>query len=1200
MSSFPFPDFPSELVDRVDDSNQQSPTSLGDSLLNHIDSASPPLHNIHTPAESVLSIHYQSSNPSELENGDESYFNGIEFNARGGNAPSFLGDDLGDYLFDTPGTIAVPYTTPEPLFHDIKTYPISPDHTPSIDTSPPRHPAITVAQRALRGNVDVSESFIGVGLISPCQLKNYSLAAELPSFNGFAVADTATQLTPETTSSGDSLGNTSHGGLSREEGRTYTAMPMAGQNPDVTVSQWDRDDGASGEDPAVSAGVGLSSQTPASSGVSLSVARNQQGAWVDNTATGLGGIDPSSRLATEVTTSVNEDAEARKVAAQNKVVSTWLDSAENESPDASSSSPHQPKLQIEGVSDRDISLGDQTQNVQQPGRTYYTEGNGPPNATDYEIMLNRHTWEDAPMRLPITQDSRRRQPESSQAAIERFERMYLDNVSVVSRAATWGTRRRSLPSVADMEGITSGNFLKKLSLSGRGRHRPSIFGGLRTLVKMPSTNQQLKRSRTGQDDDKASTIEAARWSNYSFGEGRRDSKTLVPPSQTQSTSKNKQHVSSIDTALVSVGSRAASIGTTHARSGSVSRPHTGSVSLSPPLTSPKSPLLKVSNSILRPRSKSEQSEATRENAQPNLVRMLMLTGGPPVANLATGGTSYALQPSAPFPTSGRSHPAPMRINTSLAAVSDPDDEDDKDDDGLEDGDVKTESDGLIYKIAPDLNGFRELVLALNPALTNTNSYLADRIAYQQIQRYKSLLSNKVKHLGCVSARNYPSGSLCIEQGGGSVLLDSKGDLVAPDQLSTAYDASDIGDLTSPLDGAVSPESFPRHIPMPPTSTLPAEFECQLCFQNKRFQKPSDWTKHVHEDVQPFTCTWDRCREPKMFKRKADWVRHENEGHRHLEWWTCDVEECRHTCYRRDNFLQHLVREHKFVEPKNKTKAAIKKAGATDPTWKRVEQCHTETRDRPQDEPCKFCGKTFPTWKKLTVHLAKHMEHISLPILKLVDMKELDADTLISPVQEPPVRTFASPLVAFLGADDARRGMVPDVPTNLVSIPQAPADSFRHTQAGPTGTYIPVSTPDTNAYAYPAVTQAPSQGQYYYGQPRFVTSAGISMPMQSLDVATMNGTAVPAQLAGTAPYYGHSHLPVTTSGYHGPSRQFISDSPDMNAAFYSGHSAADANALGLQASLSSGQIGFESGIDPLGGSASPYSHSPHQGQGQFYR
>lgn len=146
--------------------------------------------------------------------------------------------------------------------------------------------------------------------------------------------------------------------------------------------------------------------------------------------------------------------------------------------------------------------------------------------------------------------------------------------------------------------------------------------------------------------------------------------------------------------------------------------------------------------------------------------------------------------------------------------------------------------------------------------------------------------------------------------------------------------------------------------MPPTHKFPAEFECQLCFKAKRYQKPSDWTKHVHEDVQLFTCTHDKCKEPKSFKRKAAWVLHENERHRHLEWWICQVEDCSHPCYRKDMFLQHLIREHNFPEPKQKTKAAIKKALLTEPAWIMIEKCQHETMNRPQDDLANSVGSSF--------------------------------------------------------------------------------------------------------------------------------------------------------------------------------------------------------------------------------------------------
>jgi hypothetical protein len=283
-------------------------------------------------------------------------------------------------------------------------------------------------------------------------------------------------------------------------------------------------------------------------------------------------------------------------------------------------------------------------------------------------------------------------------------------------------------------------------------------------------------------------------------------------------------------------------------------------------------------------------------------------------------------------------------------------------------------------------------------------WLVSRIANQQEIRYKNLLEMRVKHSQAIGSRACAAGTHCVALGGRATLLDAKGNPRDSEgntsmglQLVTDFDH--ISDDSNPGEGALTDETFPQGVPMPPTKNLPAEFECQLCFKAKKFQKPSDWTKHVHEDVQPFTCTYDKCKEPKSFKRKADWVRHENERHRHLEWWVCQYEDCRHPCYRKDNFLQHLVREHKLPEPKQKTKAAIKKARDTEQAWIMLEQCHHETPHKPQDEPCKFCGKSFNTWKKLTVHLAKHMEHISLPILELVKLKDVDANTIISPVRE---------------------------------------------------------------------------------------------------------------------------------------------------------------------------------------------------------
>jgi hypothetical protein len=798
----------------------------------------------------------------------------------------------------------------------------------------------------------------------------------------------------------------------------------------------------------------------------------------------------------------------------------------------------------------DIPLGDQTENRYVPGQTYYTGNGGQMTDVDYEIIASNRNWAPAPVLHPIrTAEQPRHQPQSSADAMRKFEQMCRDTDSILSRSATWGTRRRSFHSAVDydVEGVTSGNFLKKLSLNrgsgDKGNKQGNLLKELRGLVRRPSSSSLLKRGRGSQGETSPQ--------EETSPQGKRDSTPhLVPPSRTSSW--GKKSTPSINTALVSMGHNFASIGTTHARKGSIS----GGTSI----TSPKSALeaLTVKNPLRRPRSKSDLPRpgvAVETDSHPNLVEMLKKSGGPPVASL--GKKMYV--PS--------------------------DDEDDDDDDFYVDNDMKKEA-NLIDAVTANFAGFREHVLMLNPALDSTYGYLVDRIAHQQIIRYKHLLNLKVKHLGL--GANCPCGSLCVALGGSANILDQKRDPKGLDPLSSHFPDDDD---TTPIEGAISQENFPQDIPMPPTQYLPAEFECQLCYSRKKFQKPSDWTKHVHEDVQPFTCTWDKCREPKIFKRKADWVRHENEGHRHLEWWTCDVDDCRHVCYRRDNFLQHLVREHKFQEPKHKTKAAVKRAGGMDPTWQKVEQCHVETTKRPQEEPCRFCGKVFPTWKKLTVHLAKHMEQISLPVLRLVaaKAKELAADTIISPVQDPPPRHLST-----LPFDHS-----PALGSQYT--PSSQAMMFGHPQQQPQHQQQPqphqhASFPqqmDQTQFIYPMMPTGQQQYQPSFYTPQF-NNIGQNLQQSPL-VGGMDQGFVGMR---TMP-----DMPATSAGFVQAGSAYMPMPDNNNAEAFQ-----QMNALGLQnvgAMPMGGQVTYEGVMGPgsvngspfsAQGSVSPYSRSPHQGGG----
>ncbi|KAF1940247.1 hypothetical protein EJ02DRAFT_467503 [Clathrospora elynae] len=382
------------------------------------------------------------------------------------------------------------------------------------------------------------------------------------------------------------------------------------------------------------------------------------------------------------------------------------------------------------------------------------------------------------------------------------------------------------------------------------------------------------------------------------------------------------------------------------------------------------------NVIKRSRSRSDIGRS------PGLAELMTQHGGPPMPMLASPlADTEATKPSA--------QPSPAGD----------DDEDEQDPVTM---DLKVRTDPII----PSYEGFRTHARQLNPRLAD---FMVERITQEQMRRYKRLLEFKVKHLNAVQGKTCSSGRFCPDLGGEAQQLPPRAgnkDADAPFlgfQIIAPSLSDDDGE--PPLEGTVISAHIPSGVPLPPVKRLPAEFECPLCFKVKKFYKPSDWTKHVHEDVQPFTCTFPNCGEPKSFKRKADWVRHENERHRQLENWTCQIADCNHTCYRKDNFVQHLVREHKIAEPRQRTGRAGNKdppaSVDSDDIWANVERCRRDTTKQPKDEPCRFCGNICNSWKKLTVHLAKHMEQISMPILPLVDQKQLNADSIISPVVEMP-------------------------------------------------------------------------------------------------------------------------------------------------------------------------------------------------------
>ncbi|KAF2756750.1 hypothetical protein EJ05DRAFT_441139 [Pseudovirgaria hyperparasitica] len=422
------------------------------------------------------------------------------------------------------------------------------------------------------------------------------------------------------------------------------------------------------------------------------------------------------------------------------------------------------------------------------------------------------------------------------------------------------------------------------------------------------------------------------------------------------------------------------------------------LSTGPNLPTTSGPLKTLGKVIQRHRSRSDLGKS------PGLATLMTQHGGPPMLSLAS--------PLADNDTKF----GPPALTTAVAAKDEEDSNAGDDIHEMHTMDLKIRNDPII----PTAEGFKTHARQLNPRLVE---YMVERVTQEQMRRYKRLLDFKVKHCNAVRHRNCSAQNFCLSLGGESKILPPRASNKDGDAPFVGFQITTPGssdeDLIAASEGTVVAAQFPPGVPLPPVKRLPAEFECPLCFKVKKFNKPSDWTKHVHEDVQPFTCTFPNCGEPKSFKRKADWVRHENERHRQLENWTCNIGDCTHTCYRKDNFVQHLVREHKLPEPRARTGRAsntganghiegsgpyrlgISSNDPSDDVWALVERCRRDTAKQPKDEPCRFCGNICTSWKKLTVHLAKHMEQISMPILPLVEQKHVNADTIVSPVVDIP-------------------------------------------------------------------------------------------------------------------------------------------------------------------------------------------------------
>ncbi|OAP63504.1 hypothetical protein AYL99_02731 [Fonsecaea erecta] len=623
-------------------------------------------------------------------------------------------------------------------------------------------------------------------------------------------------------------------------------------------------------------------------------------------------------------------------------------------------------------------------------------------------FFRRGPWQD-PVRGPIV--STKGQPNTSNAAAYKFNEEAA-KWETASRAATWGTGRRL--SESEINSIVEGRQMGQLSLSKGGRERKSSLLNKARGIFPRRSSSNIKEEPSTEDNEELPR-----------GHSHRSSVGSIKPQRMPSFGKPKSPPLDTGSALLAMTGQLAAVG----RGNSVAQDFDASKSTRP------------LQALKTQRSKSDVTKNAK-SSNPGLADLLTKHGGPPMPTLAS----------------------PMYEREPILAAQVIDNEDahvDDDEDEADEVAIKMDLEIRVEDIRPTIEGFRDHARKLNPRL---EPYLIDRIGQEQIRRYKKLIETKIKHTRSVQVTHKcASGKFCLDLGGHATPLAPRVSSKDPDTTLTQFQisnpADDEVDESGFTDGVVTPALFPVGIPLPPVARLPAEFECNLCFKVKKFHKPSDWTKHVHEDIQPFSCTFPNCSESKSFKRKADWVRHENERHRHLEWWQCSIQECNHVCYRKDNFVQHLVREHKMTEPKvkrgsgsSKNKAINSGSQEDSEVWRMVDKCRVETGKQARDEACRFCGNVCSTFKKLSVHMGRHMEQIAMPVLQLVSMAEVSPDTIVSPIDQPPMMgsSFGTIPGAMNNADGSNLSPYPVSVTSAYqtsSAGQSPASLHVHAQNG---------------------------------------------------------------------------------------------------------------------------------------------------------
>ena len=174
---------------------------------------------------------------------------------------------------------------------------------------------------------------------------------------------------------------------------------------------------------------------------------------------------------------------------------------------------------------------------------------------------------------------------------------------------------------------------------------------------------------------------------------------------------------------------------------------------------------------------------------------------------------------------------------------------------------------------------------------------------------------------------------------------------------------DLKDMASESSCATSVGSVQRSRtrPMPRSARAGKLFECPYCRTIECVKDTSAWIKHVYKDLQPYMCTFEKCRVADvMYEGRRQWFNHELQQHRRS--WTCNGH-----CDQKFGSMKALMSHIKKHKP----------GVYSDPHLRTMAEVWASPIDSQATSSCQLCGEGVTGTIQLQGHIGRHLEDLAL-------------------------------------------------------------------------------------------------------------------------------------------------------------------------------------------------------------------------------